>query len=155
MSLGIAATRDVRLDVAWSRSTQLYEDWVIPVQGQNRSYAGNTIEQAPQSLGNVLVTWSPSWLRGGRFGAEWAHTGRYYTDPDNTHDYDGFDYWTFHASHSISGVGDVFARLVNATNTKYAELVAYNAFTREQYTPGNPRMLFVGVRWTAARGGAN
>jgi outer membrane cobalamin receptor len=154
-ALGAALATNLRIDLAWSRSTQTYEEWVIPVQGQNRSYAGNTIEQAPRTLGNALLTWSPPWLHGGRLATEWSHTGTYYMDPENTHQYDGFDLWTLHASHVLPGIGEVFGRLTNATNTKYAELVSYNAFNREQYTPGNPRMLFLGVRWTTSRGGAN
>ncbi len=154
-ALGVALATNLRIDLAWSRSTQTYEDWVIPVQGQNRSYAGNTIEQAPRTLGNALLTWSPAWLHGGRLAAEWSHTGEYYMDPENTHQYDGFDLWTLHASHVLPGIGEVFGRLTNAANTKYAELVSYNAFNKEQYTPGNPRMLFLGVRWTTSHGGAN
>jgi outer membrane receptor protein involved in Fe transport len=151
-ALGAAVTPDLRLDLAWSRSTQRYVDWVIPVGGQNRSYAGNTIEQAPQSLGNALLSWAPGWLNGGRLAAEWSHTGKYYMDPENTHTYRGFELWTFHASHIMPRIGEVFARVTNATNEKYAELVSYNAFNREQYTPGNPRMFFAGVRWMAFGG---
>jgi outer membrane receptor protein involved in Fe transport len=154
-SAGIALRTDLRADLAWSRTTQRYVDWVIPVSGQNRSYAGFTIEQAPQSLGNALLTWSPAALGGGRLAVEWSHTGRYYMDADNTHAYDGFNLWTFHASHRIGGVGEIFARLVNATDMQYAELVSYNAFNGEQFTPGNPRMLFAGVRWGIQQGGGS
>jgi outer membrane receptor protein involved in Fe transport len=154
-AVGTALTPTVRLDVAWSRSTQRYVDWVIPVMGQNRSYAGNTIEQAPRSLGNALLTWTPLRLNGGRLAVEWSHTGRYFMDSDNTHEYGGFNLWTVHASHRIVGVGEVFARLTNATDVRYAELVSYNAFNGEQYTPGSPRMFFAGVRWTGQRQGGS
>jgi hypothetical protein len=52
-------------------------------------------------------------------------------------------------------VGEIFARLVNATDMQYAELVSYNAFNGEQFTPGNPRMLFAGVRWGIQQGGGS
>lgn len=146
-ALGAAILPTVRVDLAWSTATQRYVDWVIPVQGRNVNYAGRTMEQAPHTLGNALLTWSPRRMHGGRLAAEWSHTGTYYMDPENTHRYGGFQLWTLHANYHIRG-GEVFARVVNAADRKYAELVSYNAFNREQYTPGNPRMVYAGVRWT-------
>ncbi len=146
-ALGAALPADLRLDVAYSSAKQTYVDWVIPVQNRNVSYAGRTIESAPHTLGNALLTWSPRLLNGGRFAAEWSHTGRYYMDPENTRTYDGFDVWTLHANYRVRRGGEVFARVTNLADKRYAELVTYNAFTREQFTPGNPRMVYAGLRW--------
>jgi hypothetical protein len=112
------------------------------------SYAGRTIELAPHTLGNVLLTWSPRLLNGGRLAAEWSHTGKYYMDADNTHAYDGFDVWTLHANYRVHRSVEVFARAVNVSDVKYAELVTFSTFNREQFTPGNPRSLFAGLRWS-------
>ena len=151
MALGAALAPTLRLDVAYSSSKQTYVDWVIPVQGKNRSYAGNTIELAPHTLANLLLTWTPRLLNGGRLAAEWSSTGRYYMDAENTHGYGGFALWTLHANYHLRGGGELFTRVTNLTNARYAELVTYNAFNKEQFTPGNPRMLFAGMRWTWAR----
>lgn len=124
---------------------------MIPVGGQNRDYAGKTMEQAPDALTNVLLSWSPGALHGGRLAAEWSGTGRYYMDPENSHSYTGFALWTLHANYMLRGVGELFARVTNLANRRYAELVSYNAFSREQFTPGNPRMVFAGVRFTWER----
>lgn len=150
-ALGVALLASVRLDAAYSSASHRYEQWVIPVSGQNRDYAGKTMEQAPAALANLLLSWSPGVLKGGRLAAEWSSTGRYYMDPDNTRTYDGFDLWTLHANYMLPGVGELFARVTNLANTRYAELASYNAFNREQFTPGNPRMAFAGVRWTWQR----
>ena len=150
-ALGAALASALRLDVAYSTSKQTYVDWVIPVQGVNRSYSGKTLEQAPHTLANALLTWTPRLLNGGRLAAEWSSTGRYYMDADNTRSYGGFDLWTLHANYHLRGGGELFARATNLANARYAELVSYNAFNKEQFTPGNPRMLFAGVRWTWAR----
>ncbi len=147
-AVGAAITNELRLDAAWSSSKQTYVDWVIPVQGQNRSYAGHTIELAPHTLGNLLLTWSPRLLHGGRLAAEWSHTGKYYMDADNTRAYDGFDMWTLHANYRIRRNGEVFARVSNLSDVHYAEIVTFSAFTREQFTPGNPRTLYAGLRWS-------
>ena len=151
VALGAALAPTLRLDAAYSSSKQTYVDWVIPVQGKNRSYAGNTIELAPHTLANLLLTWTPRLLNGGRLAAEWSSTGRYYMDAENTHAYGGFELWTLHANYHLRGGGELFARVANLTNARYAELVTYNAFNKEQFTPGNPRMLFAGMRWTWAR----
>jgi outer membrane receptor protein involved in Fe transport len=146
-ALGAAITSDLRVDAAWSSSKQTYVDWVIPVQNRNVSYAGRTIELAPHTLGNVLLTWTPRFLGGGRLATEWSHTGKYYMDADNTHTYDGFDLWTFHANYRFRRA-EVFARMTNVADTRYAEIVTFSAFTREQFTPGNPRQIFAGLRWS-------
>lgn len=151
VSLSAALLADLRLDVAHSRASHQYERWVIPVGGQNRDYAGKTMEQAPDALTNVLLSWSPGALHGGRLAAEWSGTGRYYMDPENSHSYAGFALWTLHANYMLRGVGELFARVTNLANRRYAELVSYNAFSREQFTPGNPRMVFAGVRFTWER----
>jgi iron complex outermembrane recepter protein len=151
LSLGVAVTPSLRVDGAYSSSMQTYEQWVIPVAGVNRSYASNTIEGAPRTLGNVLVTWSPVFLSGGRLAAEWTHTGRYYMDPENTQDYDGHRLLTLHASARVGQSGELFARLVNATGEEYAELATYSAFQREQLTPGSPRSLYAGLKYSWQR----
>ncbi len=150
-ALGAAIGADLRLDVAYSSSKQTYVDWVIPVQTRNVSYAGRTIEVAPHTLGNALLTWSPRLLNGGRLAAEWSHTGRYYMDPENTRTYNGFDLWTLQANYQIRRGGELFARVTNLLDKSYAEIVTYSAFTREQFTPGNPRTVYAGLRWSWQR----
>ena len=150
-ALGAALLPSLRLDAAWSSAAHTYEEWVIPVSGQNVDYAGRTMEQAPHTLGSLLLAWTGAALNGGRLAVEWTHTGRYYMDAENTHTYGGFELWTLHASHRLHGGAELFGRVVNLADTRYAELVAYNAFNREQYTPGNPRMIFGGFRWTWQR----
>lgn len=151
MAVGAALSRTLRLDAAWSTAKQTYGQWDIIVGTANTSFAGKWIEQAPRTLGNVLLSWSPRVLGGGRLAAEWSHTGSYYTDAANTHSDAGFDLWTLHANVRVRGGGEVFARATNVTDRKYAELASYTAFNGSQYTPGNPRQVFAGMRWTWQR----
>lgn len=150
-SMGAALLPLLRLDGAWSTATHTYEDWVIPVAGRNVSFAGHTMEQAPHTSGNLLLTWKPPLLNGGRVAVEWSHTGTYYMDAENTHTYGGFDLWTLHGNYRLHGGAEVFGRVANLADTRFAELVSYNAFNGEQYTPGNPRTVFAGLRWTWQR----
>ncbi|MEP7382380.1 MAG: TonB-dependent receptor [Gemmatimonadota bacterium] len=147
LGTGIALASSLRLDAAYSSSSQRYVTWVIPVGSSNKSYAGNTLEQAPHTLANLLLTWHPRSFHGGRLAAEWSSTGRYFMDAENTHAYGGFELWTLHGNYVVRGLGEVFARVTNLTNRRYAELVSYTAFNKEQFTPGNPRMVYAGLRW--------
>jgi outer membrane receptor protein involved in Fe transport len=104
------------------------------------------MEQAPRDLGSVLVAYTPASLHGGRLEAEWSHTGAYAADAANTHAYAGYDLLNVRASAAIRPGTELFARVVNLTNRKYAELESYDNFQKEQYTPGAPRSLVVGVR---------
>jgi iron complex outermembrane recepter protein len=151
VSAGAMLTSRLRLDASYSSSTQTYEEWVIPVAGQNVSYAGKTIETAPHTLANVLLTYSPAVLSGGRVAAEWSKTGQYYADPENTQTYHGFDLVTLHGNYLLRDIGELFVRVTNLTNEKYAEVATYNAFNRWQYTPGTPRSVFAGLRYNWQR----
>ena len=77
--------------------------------------------------------------------------GRYYMDPENTRTYNGFDLWTLQANYQIRRGGELFARVTNLLDKRYAEIVTYSAFTREQFTPGNPRTVYAGLRWSWQR----
>ena len=147
LSAGTMITSQLRFDAAYSTSKQTYEEWVIPVSGRNVSYAGKTIETAPHTLANLLLTYSPNVLNGGRVAAEWSKTGKYYGDPENTQSYDGFDVVTLHGNYVIRNIGELFVRVTNVTDEKYAEVATYNAFNRWQYTPGTPRSVFAGLRY--------
>jgi len=93
----------------------------------------------------VLLTWSPSLLKGGRLAAEWSHTGRYATDPQNTHFYDGYDVLNLHANYIVRPNVELFGRVVHATNAIYAEVVSHDAAQGQQFTPGTPRTIYAGV----------
>jgi outer membrane cobalamin receptor len=140
----------LRLDVSWSVSRQTYVEWT-PQAGTGTAapvtYSGNLIENAPRDLGNVFLNYAPATLlRGGRVALEWSHTGRYATDPANTHAYAGYELLNLHASAGITPRTELFGRVSNLANAAYAEVVTYDAFQKDQITPGAPRSLYVGLR---------
>jgi outer membrane cobalamin receptor len=155
-SVGAALSAGLRLDVAWSVSRQKYVSWVpqaaTPATATKAaqpavSFGGNLIEQAPSDLGNVLLTWTPRLLRGGRLAAEYSHAGRYAMDPQNTHFYGGHDLFTLHGNVNVRQNAELFARVVNVSNANYAEVATYNTFQKEQYNPGTPRSVYAGLRY--------
>jgi outer membrane receptor protein involved in Fe transport len=154
-SVGLAVRSDLRLDVAYSVTDQQYVTWVPqaarPASGGRPAvaevrYDGKTIEQAPRDLGNVLLAYSPRLLRGGRVAAEWTHVGRYFTDPQNTHAYAGHETFNLHANVMLPMKTELFARVLNVTDRNVAEVVSYDAFQGQQFTPGMPRVVYAGVR---------
>ena len=50
------------------------------------------------------------------------------------------------ASAQVTPRAELFARVVNLSNRKYAELLSYDNFLKEQYTPGAPRSVVIGMR---------
>jgi outer membrane receptor protein involved in Fe transport len=96
-------------------------------------------------MANVLLTWSPRVLRGGRVAAEWSRTGKYWMDAENVNEYKGHDLVTFHANYAFSPRAEIFARVLNAFDANYAEVAAF-ASGQFQYNPGTPRSVYAGVK---------
>jgi iron complex outermembrane recepter protein len=149
-SAGAALASALRLDASYSTASQRYLEWTpqAPRTGvPGVSYSGNLIEQAPRDLGNVMVTFSPRALRDGRVALEWSHTGRYAADPANVFFYPGYDILSLHFNTFVAHRAELFTRVTNLTNRRYAELVSYDQFQRDQYTPGAPRTVYGGLRY--------
>ena len=144
-----ALTSALRLDASWSVSRQTYVEWTPQAATATApavDYSGNLMEGAPRDLGNVFLSWAPLALRGGRVALEWSHTGGYATDAANTHGYAGHELLNLQASGGITPRTELFGRVSNLANAAYAELVTYDAFLKDQITPGAPRSVFLGVK---------
>lgn len=154
LGMSAAILRNLRIDVAYSNSSQRYIEW-IPRESTNPAqrvdYSGNRMETAPHTLSNALLTYSPVLLGGGRVALEWTRVGSYATNPENTNFYGGYRTVNFHFNMMPMRRAEVFARVVNLTDEKYGEVVTYNAFQREQFTPGAPRSIFAGLRYSWER----
>jgi iron complex outermembrane recepter protein len=144
----LAAGTDIadalRIDVAWSWMSHEYEVW------QPRTdvdYSGNDMEDAPDQVGNVALRYTPAFLRGASLGVEWQRIGHYWMDPANTVRYPGHDLLNLRASVPVLDRVTIFGRLMNATDERYAESAAYTAARGEEYAPGMPRSLYIGVQY--------
>jgi outer membrane receptor protein involved in Fe transport len=105
------------------------------------------MEQAPRDLGNLLVTWSPEVLKGGRAALEWSALGKYYLDPANVRSTSGYSLVNAHFNYNVLPNVEVFARAINVLDRKYAELASFDAFQGEQITAASPRSIFLGMRY--------
>lgn len=110
---------------------------------------GNLIDSAPRSVFDIRLAYavSPS----AKVEAEWYHTGSYYTDPENQHEYEGHDIVNVRASWDLSQALTIYGRVNNVFDTAYAERADFTSFTAERYFPGRPRnfMFSLIYRWDA------
>ena len=109
-------------------------------------------------MGNVLLTWTPSRLKGGRVAMEVTHVGSYAMDEANTPGqvYGGYEIVNLHANAMLTPHVELFVRASNLLDRNYAEVAAYsaaerNAADRATYMPGAPRQAFAGLRWEWAK----
>lgn len=147
-SVGAALHSMLRVDASYAVAKHTYEDWA---PSSTADYAGKRIEQAPRTLGSLLVTFTPPMLGGGRLAAEWTHTGRYPMDPANTHEYGGHTIVALHANYFVRPEVELFARVMNLQDRAYAELASYDPFQKEQFTPGPPRTIYAGLQYRWSR----
>jgi iron complex outermembrane recepter protein len=149
LGMGAALTSALRVDASYSISSQRYVEWTPQAASGSSaavSYSGNLIEDAPRDLGNLFVSYAAPLLKGGRVALEWSHTGGYATDPANTHRYGGYELLNLHLSANVSPRTELFGRVSNLANRTYAELVTYDQFQKDQFTPGAPRSVYLGVK---------
>lgn len=155
---GIEVGIDMLLADEWSASvsaaysTHEYDDYRVST---TLDYSGNDMPNAPQTVANTELAYQPNWLNGSRFAVEWIHIDKYWMDNANAVRYDGHDLINLRASYSIQG-WTLWTKLVNVTDEHYAEvasssyngIAAYDPDRQNTYTPGAPRTLFIGFRYT-------
>jgi outer membrane receptor protein involved in Fe transport len=141
---GLEVMDPLRVDVAYSRMKHTYERWRPRA---DEDFSGNEMEDAPGQVGNIALRWAPPVLRGGSLGIEWQRIGAYWMDPANTHRYPGHDLLNLRASAPVLDRLTLFARVLNATDARYAESAAFTTARGEEYAPGMPRAVYVGLEY--------
>jgi|TARA_B100002003_G_scaffold251005_1_gene292585 outer membrane receptor protein involved in Fe transport len=103
---------------------------------------GNEVDTAPRYLGSTRLAWE--FQPGSRAELEWVHLGEYYEDPENQNRYDGHDLLHLRIKTEFSARFSLYARLMNITNTEYAERADFG-FGVDRYFVGEPISLYVGI----------
>jgi iron complex outermembrane receptor protein len=111
------------------------------------SIIDNDIDTAPRWFGGARLLFSPTTKFKVEF--EWTRVGKYYLDPENLHSYDGHSLVNLRGSFDILPALQLFARVKNLTNQKYATRADYTSFSGLRYFPGIPRQIALGLeaRW--------
>lgn len=72
-------------------------------------------------------------------------------DPENSAKYGGYDVFSLHAAYDVTRDISLFGRVINLTDALYAERATFNAFRGEEFSPGLPRTVYVGVQYKLSR----
>jgi len=134
----------VTLDISFSYAEHTYESW-SPKTGVD--YSGNEISSAPRQIADVRLNWRPTVMNGGRVELNWTHLGRYWLDNENTHSYAGHDVYHLRGNYMLSKQLELFGRVENLTDERYATGASYSQFGGEQFAPGLPRTVYAGVSY--------
>ncbi|MBY0237704.1 MAG: TonB-dependent receptor [Burkholderiaceae bacterium] len=116
-------------------------------------YSGNTMPQAPRDVTSAEVGFKPA--SGSRVALELVHLGRYWMDNANTVEYAGHALLNLRASHQLSRGWEAWAQVRNLADRRYADSASssyagtgtYNPNTQNQYTPGAPRSVMLGLTY--------
>jgi iron complex outermembrane recepter protein len=148
LTVGAELGGGLRADVAFARNRHDYDVW----QPQpDVDLGGMEVEDAPRETASLALRYAPAALRGAALTAEWMRIGPYWMDAQNTHRYDGHDLLHVRLNAPLRTGAVLFARLMNATDARFAEGAAYTPARGEEFAPGLPRTLYVGVQLQAGR----
>jgi outer membrane receptor protein involved in Fe transport len=103
----------------------------------------NDIDTAPRHFGSAQLGWN--YLDGSRMELEWVHMGKYYTDPENLHSYDGHDLFNLRIRQQLSQNWHIAARIMNLQDVDYAERADYTRFGGDRYFVGEPRSVYLSI----------
>ena len=105
----------------------------------------NVVDTAPKVFGNMRLTWQPTSAVLAEL--EWVNMGRYFTNPENTADYDGHDLANLRVQYQYSDDINLSLNLLNITDVQYAERADWTSFSGGRYFPGEPARAFFAVNW--------
>jgi iron complex outermembrane recepter protein len=140
----VALPADLRLNASYTRARHTFVDWTTRT---GTDFSGRTMDGAPGHLGSVALTWIPATRPGSNAGIEARRVGAYWMDAANTHRYGGHTVWSLRAEASIARQAAVFGRVTNLLNARYAENTQFTTARGEEFAPGMPRALYLGVRF--------
>lgn len=152
LALGSPLTDELALDLALSYAKHTYEEWVARVGSGNVDFSGKEMESAPRLTLSTRLNWRPAFLQGGFIEAQWQRLGKYWMDQANTQQYQGHSLYHLRASYPVTRALNVYARIENLTDKRYATAAAYRAAAfgnpeRFEYAPGLERTLYLGVNY--------
>ncbi|MEM0964172.1 MAG: TonB-dependent receptor, partial [Bacteroidota bacterium] len=121
-------------------------------EGRERVFDGNRMDRAPGFIANGELAVRPPFARGLRLAAEVQRVSGYWMDPENTVRYDGHAVLNLRAQYAGRALrgAELWATLLNVADTRYATTAAVS-FGRQQFTPGLPRALTIGVGYRLGR----
>lgn len=137
-------TDSAGIEAAYSVSRHTYEKWSPKT---DVDYSGKEMTAAPSEVGNLRLYLRPVFLGGGRAEAEFVRVGSYWMDDANTTKYPGHNLLNMSLSWRSGEHLELYGRVANVTDERYAESSSYTQSGGEQYAPGMARTFFVGLQY--------
>lgn len=141
---GVRFSEHLRFDTALSYARHHYIDWVTATA----NFSGKEIESAPKVLANSRLTWRPT--TAAMLQVEWVRIGEYWLEASNSPSfgkYPGHDLLNVRASFTATKRLDLFARVMNAADKRYADSASVSSNT-PVFSPGLPRAIYAGAEIT-------
>ncbi|MEX0962765.1 MAG: TonB-dependent receptor [Pseudohongiellaceae bacterium] len=142
LALGYDISQTLSVQGAFNLAKHTYENSEI---SGGIDIKDNDIDTAPNSFGNIRLQWQP--VSSVFTEIEWVNMGEYYTNPENTADYEGHDILNWRTQYQFNDDLSFYLNVLNVTDEKYAERADWTTFTDGRYFPGEPARAFFGVTW--------
>ena len=133
------------LNLAASYAEHRYESWVESASGKD--YSGNEMPAAPRQIMSARLGYKPQFLNNGRIELEWEKLGSYWMDNDNTTQYEGHTLYNLRVNYPLMKKLELYGRVLNLNDERYASNASYSATGGEEFSPGMPRTLYVGLSY--------
>lgn len=143
IEFGLTATPVKTITFRWSGAYSRHKFTEYVEKGEN--FSGNDMHGAPEWLYNTEVWFRPRFVNGLRLGAELQHVGKYFADPKNTSQYDGYTSLNLRAGYQFKSM-EFWVNVLNVTDNYYANFVSKSAFGYS-YNLADPRSVNVGFSY--------
>jgi iron complex outermembrane receptor protein len=141
-ALGIDLTETLSFNGVYNLASHTYENSQL---SGGINIQGNDVDTAPNTFGNFRLSWRPT--SDIRAELEWVNMGEYYTNPENTADYEGHDIANLRVQYQLNDAINLSVNVMNITDEKYAERADWTTFTGDRYFPGEPARAFFAMNW--------
>jgi Outer membrane receptor proteins, mostly Fe transport len=107
------------------------------------SYKNNEMNNAPNWMYNAEACYKPAFIKGLRISLEWQYIGSYFTDPQNTARYNGYDVLHCRAGCRF-GAMELWVHVLNLTDNYYSYITTKSVYGYS-YQVAEPRTLHAGL----------
>ncbi len=133
-----------QFDTALSYAKHTYSEWIV---SSTTDYSGNEMETAPRLIASSRLAHTPALLQGGKVSLEWTRLGRYWMDAANTHQYSGHNLLNLRANYPLATRWELYGSITNLADRRFAESASYTVTRGDEYAPGMPRTVYLGVQY--------
>lgn len=142
LAVGIDITETLSVNGVYNLASHTYENSQL---SGGLDIQGNDVDTAPNTFGNFRLSWRPTAEISAEL--EWVNMGEYYTNPENTADYEGHDIANLRVQYQLSEAINLSVNVLNITDVQYAERADWTTFTGDRYFPGEPARAFFAMNW--------